>query len=310
MEIRELDPERDADDCVELLRATSPGAITSRGAWLHRVHSLPERARLGNFVAEEGGRVIGESYGFLGLFGDDATGICHVAVAEPQRRRGIGHALFERVEAHLAAAGVTTLVARFAENEPGLAFAARLGFHEARVEVESAVDLRSVDEAPPAGVDLRPVSATDPRHAWLVDVAAAQDMPSTEEVSELPYEDWAHMVLDYPMFAADGSFVAYVDDEPAAVSLLVADTETGRSSNWFTGTRRAYRGRGLGMAVKLASIAWAREHGITEMVTDNDETNAPMLAINTKLRFRPARRRVEWVRTGTGASPAPPAPAT
>src|SRR3954453_1382439 len=145
MEIRELDPERDADDCVELLRATSPGAIPSRAAWIHRVRSLPERALLGNFVADEGGRVIGESYGFLGLFGDDATGVCQVTVAEDHRRRGIGSRLFERVEAHLAGAGVTTLVARFAENEPGLAFATRLGFHEARVEVESAVDLRSVD---------------------------------------------------------------------------------------------------------------------------------------------------------------------
>src|SRR3954469_16027277 len=137
MEIRETDVERDVDDCVALLRALSPGVITSRAAWLHRARSLPERARLGNFVAEEGGRVIGESYGFLGLFGDDAPGICPVAVAEPQRRRGTGGLLFERVEAHLAAAGVTTLVARFAENDPGLAFAARLGFHEARVEVES-----------------------------------------------------------------------------------------------------------------------------------------------------------------------------
>jgi RimJ/RimL family protein N-acetyltransferase len=78
----------------------------------------------------------------------------------------------------------------------------------------------------------------------------------------------------------------------------------------FTGTLRAYRGRGLALAVKLASIAWAREHGVTSMQTNNDETNAPMLAINRRLGYRPAGRRVEWVRAGTASSPAPPAPAT
>src|SRR4051812_47616559 len=122
MEIRELDPERDADDCVALLRATSPGAITSRAAWLHRVHSLPERARLGNFVADEGGRVIGESYGFLGLFGDDATGICHVAVAEPERRRGTGGPPFRAGEGHLAAARGTEIVPPFAGKGPRAPF--------------------------------------------------------------------------------------------------------------------------------------------------------------------------------------------
>ena len=126
----------------------------------------------------------------------------------------------------------------------------------------------------------------------------------------MSFEDWAELVLAYPLFTADGSFVAYVEGEPAAVSLLVADPESGRAANWFTGTRRPYRGRGLGTAVKLASIAWAREHGIVELVTDNDETNAPMLAINRRLGFRPARRRVEYLReAGTASSPAPPAPA-
>ena len=121
-------------------------------------------------------------------------------------------------------------------------------------------------------------------------------MPSTEAVEDLPYDDWARMVLDYPLFAAEGSFVAYVADEPAAVSLLVADLDSGRSMNWFTGTRRAHRGRGLGVAVKTASILWAKQRGIREMVTDNDETNAAMLAINRRLGFRPSRRRVEWLR--------------
>jgi ribosomal protein S18 acetylase RimI-like enzyme len=305
--IREIDPERDADECVALLRATSPGVVTNRAAWLQRTRSLPERARQCGFVAEDAGRIVGESYGFLGLLGDGASGICNVAVAESHRRRRIGTALFEPVAAHL---GDVALIARFVENEPGVAFATALGFRQVRVETEAALDLRTFEPPQAPETDLRPIARTDPRDAHLVDLEATRDMPSTEEVADMPYAEWAELVLAYPLFTAEGSFVAYVDREPAAVSLLVADAESGRSLNWFTGTRRAFRGRGLGLAVKLASIAWAREHGITEMVTDNDETNAPMLAINRRLGFRPTRRRLEYLREGTASSPARRAPVT
>jgi RimJ/RimL family protein N-acetyltransferase len=63
----------------------------------------------------------------------------------------------------------------------------------------------------------------------------------------------------------------------------------------FTATGREYRGRGLALAVKLASTRWAAENGITQLVTTNDETNAPMLAINRRLGYRPAGRRVEYL---------------
>lgn len=306
MEIRKLDPERDADDCVELAREVNPRAVTSRTAWLQRLRSLPERAQQRTFVAVADGRVVGEGYAFRGLFGDDSSAVCHVAVRGTHRRRGIGSELLRRLEQHFP----QTLLARFEDTPAGTAFAAVHGFHEVRAETESLLDLRAFEGGPPAAVDIRAVSAIDPHDAYLVDLEATRDMPSTEEVKDMAYAEWRELVLAYPLFAADGSFVAYVDGDPAAVSLLVADLESGRSYNWFTGTRRAYRGRGLGAAVKLASIAWARGNGVTEMVTDNDETNTPMLAINRRLGFRPAGRRVEWVREGTGASPAPPAPAT
>jgi RimJ/RimL family protein N-acetyltransferase len=112
------------------------------------------------------------------------------------------------------------------------------------------------------------------------------------------------------MFAADGSFVAFADGVAAAVSLVIADIPSGRAHSMFTGTLRAYRGRGLALAAKLASIRWAAANGIAMMATANDETNAPMLAINRRLGYRPAGRRVEWLKEGTASSPAPPAPGT
>jgi RimJ/RimL family protein N-acetyltransferase len=63
----------------------------------------------------------------------------------------------------------------------------------------------------------------------------------------------------------------------------------------FTGTSREHRGRGLARAVKIASARWAAHNGIVQLVTTNDETNASMLAINTRLGYVPAGRRVEYL---------------
>jgi GNAT superfamily N-acetyltransferase len=140
------------------------------------------------------------------------------------------------------------------------------------------------------------VSAVDPRLVYAVDLEATLDMPQTEQIDHIPYDEWEEHVLRDPTFTAEGSFVVLVDGVAAAVSLLLTNVESGRANTMFTGTLRAYRGRGLALAVKLASIRWAAANGITMMATNNDETNAPMLAINRRLGYVPGGRRVEWLK--------------
>jgi len=64
MTIRDQDPERDADDIVELLREASPLIVLSRDAWLHRVRTIPERSEQAGWVAEDGGKVVGNGWAF------------------------------------------------------------------------------------------------------------------------------------------------------------------------------------------------------------------------------------------------------
>ena len=294
--IRELDIERDADAIVEMLLEANPNAVISRAGWLHRVRTIPPRAELASWVAEAGGKVVGSGWAFRTFFSEgSASAQCSVNVLGSHRRRGIGSELYEHVRAHLESLGSATALTSFPESDAGVAFAAAAGFREERAEAESALDPRTVTERPAPDVDLRSLAEIDPRFAYEADIAATRDMPSTEVIDEIPYEEWVEHVLDYPFFTREGSFVAMVDGVGAAVSLLIADEESGRGSNMFTGTQRAYRGRGLGLAVKLASIEWAKAHGITRLVTRNDETNAPMLAINRRLGYVPAGRRVEWL---------------
>jgi GNAT superfamily N-acetyltransferase len=261
------------------------------------VRTIPERAQQAGWVAEAGGKVVGNSWAFRTFFSEGSTSAqCSVNVLASHRRRGIGGELYELVLAHLEALDATSAMVSFPESDAGVAFATARGFREERAEAESVLDPRTVDERPAPDVDLRAVADIDPHLAYLVDIGATRDMPSTEVIDEIPYDEWVGHVLEYPFFRGEGSYVAMVDGVPAAVSLLIADEESGRGANMFTGTQRAYRGRGLGLAVKLASIAWAREHGITQIATRNDETNAPMLAINRRLGYRPSGRRVEWLK--------------
>jgi len=292
MQIRDTDPERDAPALVELIRETEPLAVMNVASWRHRERSVPERAGLRAFVAEADGLVVGESWALRAWFGGGRS-LMHVAVREEARGRGIGSALYDVALAHARTLGSERLSSLFHETPAGVAFAAARGFREARAEQLSSVDPRTVDEQPAA--ELRPASAVDPHVLHRIDEETSRDMPQLGEYEPHPYEEWAEHVLAHPLFQPAGSFVAYSDGEPAAVSLLIADLESGRGGNMYTGTAAEFRGRGLALAAKLGSLRWAAEHGITQVATANDETNGPMLAINRRLGYRPAGRRVEHV---------------
>ena len=306
-----MDIERDAPELVELSREINPTAVLNVASYVHREQSAPDRAESRAWVAEVDGRAVGRVECFRNFFTEGSrNGFLNVAVREQHRRLGIGRALYEVGLDHAQALELEELLTSFHENEAGIAFASGHGFVEARAETESVLDPREVREAPSTGADLRPVAAVDPRLVYDVDLEATLDMPQTEQIDHIPYEEWEHHVLRHPLFTPEGSFVAIVDGVAAAVSLVIADVESGRSHNMFTGTLRAYRGRGLALDVKLASIRWAAERGISMMATSNDETNAPMLAINRRLGYVPGGRRVEWLRAGTASWPTRPGPAT
>jgi GNAT superfamily N-acetyltransferase len=298
MTIREVDPERDAAGIVALIREALPTVVINRASWLHRELTVPERARQQTLVAEVDGRIVGRSLSrFENLF-SEATDLAFVYanVADEQRGRGLGSALYDAALEHATSIGATRLLTNIYESEDAIRFARARGFVEERSAQEAVLDPREVREALAADVDVQPISAVDPRLVHAVDEEATRDAPSTEEVEGIPYEEWEQHLLQHPLFTAEGSVVAMVDGVAAAVSLLGADLETRRSLNMFTGTLRAYRGRGLALAVKLGSIRWAAEHGITSMVTQNDSTNAPMLAVNRRLGYRPSGRYYDYVR--------------
>jgi len=294
MTIRELEPARDAGQVVDLLLATNLTAVTNTDEWLHRRRAIPERAQMLSRVAELEGRIVGVVDAGLNFFGSGGVASLRVHVDPAHRNRGVGSELYAWGLEHVQRLGAAHATAMFDESAAGVAFATVRGWKEVRAETLAAVDPREVVQRPDPTVELVPAAELDPRELHRIDEEATRDMPTFEEVSEIDHDEWLPFVWDNPLFTREGSFGAVVDGRVAAVSLFLVNTDVGRGVNMFTGTAREHRGRGLAFAVKLATTNWAASNGVTQIVTTNDETNAPMLAVNRRLGYRQIGRRVEY----------------
>jgi RimJ/RimL family protein N-acetyltransferase len=64
----------------------------------------------------------------------------------------------------------------------------------------------------------------------------------------------------------------------------------------MTGTLRDYRGRGLALLAKRATLVNAAARGVELVSTENDEKNAPMLRVNEKLGYQLVGSTLMWSR--------------
>ncbi|HEX2863294.1 MAG TPA: GNAT family N-acetyltransferase, partial [Deinococcales bacterium] len=107
-------------------------------------------------------------------------------------------------------------------------------------------------------------------------------------------EEAVRLVTGRPGFLPEGMFLAVTPDgEYAGLTGMMASAAEPVLYIGLTGVGRAYRRRGVAMALKLRAAAFAAERGIEEIRTWNDSTNRPMLAINEALGFA---RQPAWVK--------------
>ncbi|MGE5676076.1 MAG: GNAT family N-acetyltransferase, partial [Mycobacterium leprae] len=105
----------------------------------------------------------------------------------------------------------------------------------------------------------------------------------------MPFEDWYNFVSGADWFRPEACLYAMDGDRMvgmAAMSLR-KDGDTPYLYHNMTGVLQEYRGRGIALALKVLGLQVARKLGAVYLKTDNDERNAPMLAINRKMGFRP-----------------------
>jgi GNAT superfamily N-acetyltransferase len=297
--IRDLRQE-DAAASARVQALVNPHQVVTGELVWHRATRRIERERRRTWVAEADGEIVGfAEAGFEWSVPTPGKGRFWLGVLPERRRAGIGAALYAQVEDYLRGEGAWRLRTWVDDDEAGTRFLERRGFEPGEVDRVSELELPAELPEPqvPAGFALAPLAEARDRLGDLFAISAAGelDMPGEEPETELSLEDWKQDDYASAALSQEGSFVALDRERPVALAFLAVDPERRVAYNRMTATLPAYRRRGLALAVKLATARWASANGYERLITENDATNAGMLALNERLGYLPLYDQVAWV---------------
>ena len=241
-----------------------------------------------------------------------------------RRRHGLGSAMLEHLTALARAEGRRTLATEVStpydgpadgSGHPSVDFFTHRGFTFALGDVMRVLDLpadtdrlrRLADEAAPHHRDytLRrfrgpvPDDILEPFGRLVGSLGTEAPMGEMELEPEVFDEE--RIRSDEAAFAASGrtkytTIALAPDGDVVAYSELVLPAhDPGRAYQWGTLVQPRHRGHRLGLATKVANLLWLQEEDPATrlLVTFNAEVNAPMVAVNEAMGFRPVERMVE-----------------
>jgi GNAT superfamily N-acetyltransferase len=279
--------------------------VVTAGYLAHRQHAEPERTRRRSWLAVERGEPVGLATSYAKWDEPGAVGRFWIGVRPDRRCRGIGAALYEEAERHARKLAIQRLTVEVDDDPAGRRFVEARGFEPVSAEIISSLDPESAD----LGELDEFVAAAESaglRLAALQEVAGSQDeVAAFYEAAgawspgggRITAKELWRLIFERPDLSWKGSFVI-LDQRGRLVSLasLVVDDAVPRAENDWTATLPELRGRRHALLVKLATIRWARDAGIREIVTANDDANVPMLTLNERLGYRRLYAQVELAR--------------
>lgn len=254
-----------------------------------RAGDSPDRLLL---LAREGDTVLG--HGLAQRAESAGSGGVIPRVLPEHRRRGVGSALLHRLAEHVESLGLA-LVRASADDEASEKFAHRFGFVEVNREVEQTYTLTTTPSVSPAPAGIQVVTAQERPGLWeeCFDGFGREALAgfSVDTPLDVSLERWSRDWLGEPMFLAlhDGEVVG------CAGLGLDSDNPT-RAENSLTAVRGDWRRRGLAVHLKQRTLAWAAEHGITEVYTWTQDGNAAMRTLNTRLGYATTRTGIQLSR--------------
>jgi GNAT superfamily N-acetyltransferase len=276
--IREAVSDADYEQWREVRIAVLP---YERCPSLAELRALDKPGRL-MVLAERDGKVIGN--GFSDESNETGRAAIVPRVVAGARRQGVGTALLLALAEHAVAQGYDPAGCTV-DDAGSVVFAGKFGFAEVSRQVEQ---VRKIGTEPwpakPAGYEV--VSVAERPELWPLayDQVALPTFPDMDVPSLLNVSahDWATEWLTDP----EAMFVAVADNQPIGVAGLLLDPDKPeRAEVAYTGVRREWRGKSVAATLKRTSMAWAADHGITDIYTWTQQGNANMRALNEHLGF-------------------------
>jgi GNAT superfamily N-acetyltransferase len=232
---------------------------------------------------------------------EDGLFYFEVIVKPEQQGQGLGSWLYDEAMTAVPTLGGRRLKGDVRDDQPEwLRFAQNRGFTIRRHLFESVIELNEFDESRFTGL-IESVEATGIRFFSLADVgdteaarrklhavntAVSADSPGSD--GGFPnFEEFNQMFNTSAWFQPAGQILATAGDEYVGLAAVGYFEDQNYMYNNITGVLRDYRGRKIAQALKLLTIRYAQAYGAATIRTSNDSENAPMLAINRKLGYKP-----------------------
>jgi RimJ/RimL family protein N-acetyltransferase len=224
-----------------------------------------------------------------------------VIVAPEERGHSLGTQMYEAVLGAARERGATYLESSVRETDLiSLRFAQRRGFKIDHHSFESTLDLTDFDEHRFEDLmarlqaegfhffSLAEAGLTDENKNKLYEVNRASGLDNPGNHGIFPdFYAFSKNVFEASWFRADTQILVSQGERWVGLSAIGIYPEDQHAYNAFTGVLREYRGRGLAQALKLQTIRLAKKEGMRYIRTNNDSKNAPMLAVNRKLGYKP-----------------------
>jgi len=286
---------------AEVHNAAWPDEVQTEARLREDDDHAPE-IKWGRFVAEIDHRIVGvgDYTQFEGMYHPQKFALW-ITVRPEFRGQGIGKALNRRVVEAIETHDPISIMSSTREDQaPATAWLQTLGFVEKMQYWESRLAVQAFDPSPfagkieaveAAGFDLKSLKELegDPTYKqqvydlWL---EARLDVPRPDTLSEVSFEDYCKWVFDSSYYLPEGQFMAVERSTGQYVAMSTLwKTDGDYLHTGLTGTRRAYRRKGLALALKLKGILFAKERGVKEIRTGNESNNRAMLSINEALGF-------------------------
>lgn len=293
----------DYSDAVRVVNAVFPEYRDTVGDWRFEDANRAAYIQRRRWLADLDGVTV--AYGnysqFEGMYHPRKFGV-FVAVLPAHQGQGIAAALYDEIVSAVRRFNPISLRARARDDmSRSMRFLQNRGYQEDMREWESRLDVDAFDPAPYAGYEaalradgIRIATVTelldkDPdcrEKLWALDVELTNDVPSPEPHTPITREAYDSWVFANPNFLPDGYFVALDGSDYVGCSFLWnSQADPTELYIGLTGVRRAYRRRGIALALKLHDIAFARQRGVKLIKTWNEQNNRGMLSINEALGF-------------------------
>lgn len=228
--------------------------------------------------------------------------IIWAGVRPEYQQRGIGSALYEAILQGLQPHNPIALRASASEDRPEtVKFLEKRGFHEVIRDIPSELDVQAFDLARFTGQE-------DRAHSHGIEIKTLQSLEDDPNRNQKLYDlDWemsmsvpgdlaagmgrrgldqyVEYAISGPSANPEGFFVAVKGDEYIGLSHVLTSEKGVSLYQGLTGVKPPYRRLGLGLAMKLRCIAFAKASGYGTIKAENDAKNIPMLSMNEKLGF-------------------------